>query len=122
MSVIQTKPSQTLSGIPGTYKTGIIIPASSTLVVDSVIAANNYSLKWIITLIDNINLKTISYEVMAINKFNNSVSHNTYARVGDYIAHGIDVQLNFGNMQLLILNNESNNISASIVRIQTIHS
>lgn len=122
MPLIITKPAQTLSGIPGTYKTGIVIPASSSSVIDSLPAINNYSVKWIITLIDSVNSKTNTSEILAINKFNTSVSHNSSSRVGDHIAHGINVQLNAGNIELILLNNETNNIMVSVVRIQMVHS
>jgi len=121
MPVIQTKPAQTLSGIPGTYKTGVVVPASNLLVVDDVESINNYSIKWIVTIVDTVASKTMVCEILAINKFNTTMSHNVYGIVGDFIAHGVNVQLNLGKIQLVIMNNETHNIEVSIVRIQAVH-
>lgn len=122
MPVILTRPVQTLSGIPGTYKTGIVVSASSTTVIDEVVAVNNYSVKWILTIVDNTNTKMTSYEILAVNKFNSTINHNMSGRVGDLIFHGVNVVLNAGNIQLIITNNETNNIEVSLVRMQAVHS
>lgn len=121
MALISTRPLQTLSGIPGTYKTDIDILSTNSVVVDSVVAVNNYSIKWIVTLVDNINSKTNVFEVLVINKFNTTVSHSVNDKIGDHINHSLVVQLNSGNIELIITNNEANNINVSVVRIQSIH-
>lgn len=122
MHIVSTHPVQTLSGIPGTYKTGVIVAANDTAVIDEIVAANNFSIKWILTIVDNTNSKISTYEILAVNKFNLSISHNSSSRVGDLILHGTDVELNSGNIQLILTNNESNDIEISLVRIQTVHS
>lgn len=121
MSLITTKPIQTLSGIPGTYKTGILLTPSTPIVIDSLSMNNNYSVKWIVTLIDNINLKTNVFEILAINKFNTSINHSINHKIGDHINHSLNSQLNLGNIELIITNNEINNITCSVIRIQSIH-
>jgi len=121
MPSVLTRPAQTLSGIPGTYLPDITISASSSAVIDSVPAVNNRSLKWIITINDDTNSTITSYEILAVNRFNVDMRHTMYARVGDFIDHGVNVQINAGNIELNIKNNETNIINIHVIRMQTIH-
>lgn len=121
MPVVLTKPAQTLSGIPGTYKRGIAVTALSSAIVDSCSLANNYSVKWIVTILDNTNSKTMIYELLALNKFGVSIDYVPYAFMGDDINHDFDVQINAGNIEFTITNNESDDIEINVIRMQLIH-
>ncbi len=121
MPSILTRPAQTLSGIPGTTVSNLTVAPSITSVVDEFIAEHNYSVKWLVTLVDAVAAKMMVYEITGLNRFNTSTSHNMFGVVGDNIPHTIDVQLVIGNMQLILTNNNVNSLTVSIVRIQTIH-
>jgi len=120
MGIILTKPTQTLSGIPGTILTGKAIPSTITEVIDSVSAVYNYGVKWIVTTIDDIDQNIQQYEVNVIKKFDNTTPYNIGPINGDVINHIVNVDLLGDDITLLITNNESHNILVNVIRIQTL--
>jgi len=114
---ILTQPVQVSNTITGVPNEGIIL-ASTTDVIDVADNTNN-TIKWIVELKDQINLKIHSYEILATNIFNTDIKFNKYGTsTGPRINHSIDVQLNGSNIELIIINNETVNIDYKIARIQ----
>lgn len=119
MVSILTRPVVSPGGIPGTALSNISVGPSATVTIDQVVGANTPSVKWMVTVIDTTNSKTVSYEINALNKFNSSISHNRFGVLGDNIDHTVNVQLSAGNINLNVTNNETTNIAVNVVRIQT---
>lgn len=126
-SVIITQPVSP-GGIPGTILTNINIPYNTTQVVDGCPCSTNMSVKWLYTLINQIDQTVVSGEVLAKHSFGTpgTEKHNVYSIVGDIqsMPHKIDVQLAGGSpsgiLQLSITNKDinSNDWKANVVRIQ----
>ena len=115
--ILLTRPSGISSGIPGTIKTNIEIPSTSTVECDSVSILYNHGAKWIYTLTDQDNNKVVTGEVTG-NHVNGQVRWNQFGVVGDLIAHQVQVTLTGTDLNLQITNNYNYTLTATIVRIQ----
>jgi len=116
MSFILTQPISPPAGVNGYTVYNIPVPTTTTVTVDS-FPDTLQTLKWIVTLIDPIANKMMSYEVLGVNKFGSSLHHNRYSRVGDYVNHVFDLSYSAGSVLVEITNNEPNDIEVSVVRI-----
>lgn len=110
----------TRTGIPGTVVTNIQVPASSTVVVDSVSEQYNRSVKWVVTVVNQPASKIQAFEILAVNKFGVDVNYTKYSTVGDKINNTVDVVIMLGNIELQLTNNEITPLLINIVRMQSL--
>jgi hypothetical protein len=98
----------------------VTIPASSTATLYSVLPAGNLSLKFILSIVDTVDGRFATSEVLGSYKLlDNSVSHNRYSVLGDKIKYQPDLVYAGPAVQLNIVNNDVNPIKVKLVRVPT---
>lgn len=119
MNFTLTKPVST-SGIPGIAKS-VIVPANTTMSVDiyACKTGNRATLKWFLSVEDNVNSKTRAMEVFAMRRDLN-INHHKNNILGVSINFTLDVIINGSDVELIIQNNESVNLQIDLVRLQVI--
>lgn len=121
MSLILTRPTGTGGSVPGTYEQNITVPAELSKLVDILEIQNSTTIKWLVTIMDDVNNRMSSCEVLAgYKKGSNDPSFTRYGTIGDRIHYAVSVTYQDGNLSLQLINNESTDLTVSIVRIQTI--
>lgn len=95
-----------------------ILPGMSQ-VIDSIPAGLNKSVKWFIRVEEPATDSVNTSEIIAHYKNNESVHATRSGIIGDKISHGIGIQMNTGNIQFAIVNNEPNDILVYVTRILT---
>jgi len=97
--------------------TGPVAPAA-TQVADAVAILTYRSVKWLVTIKDQVAGTFKFYEVIAIH--NDTVpAHSVFGLIGDTISVITDVDILAGFIRLKITNNSANSIAISAVRIAT---
>jgi hypothetical protein len=94
------------------------IAVSATEKCDEVDTSIVASVKWTITVIDDVTDEKSVAEVMAIDS-NGTPRHNEYARIFKDVKIDIDVLLNAGKLELFIENKDTNAITAHVIRTET---
>ena len=126
---ILTRPQSASSGLPGTIKTGIVIPfaiGSNVVSVDGVPIGTNAAIKWIYTLMSPTQDKVVTAEIVANYRMSGGqISFNRYSIVGDRqdLKHSVDVTVDAGEIVLEITNltdplPSPTDFTANIVQIQ----
>ena len=95
------------------------IPSSVTQNCDSISISLYRTVKWVVSITNNVDGKYLSFEVLAVHD-NTDVIFNEYSIIGDNINYVIDVFIDSGNLTLSLTNNELNNINVSILRFSLI--
>lgn len=103
------------SGMGGNFN--ITIPANSTLVVDSI---NSLSAKWFYTLVDSVNTKSCSGEILGMHRFNSNPTYNITGMIGDIMPHQFQVLVSGSNLELELTNPNNNAITIYFVRVQIV--
>lgn len=112
------------AGQDGLDGTGVLEVSSgpvsngNTVNADQVAIATYRSTKWIVTLTDSTAGDFKSYEVLAVHNGTTSL-HTVYGLIGDPIDVTTDVDINAGNMRLMITNNSTNPLDIKVQRIAT---
>jgi len=120
MSVILTRPTGNASTSGGGQISSVVVGPSATEIIDAVDANLYRTMKWIVTLINNITDETRSYEILATHRAGTNPTYTLYAKIGDNVAHTEDVVITGTDLELKITNNEAVDITVDAVRISTI--
>ena len=96
----------------------IVIPAGTSTNVD-LCSCTQLSVKWIITLYNELEDKVHSAEILGMHRFQTNPKHTRYAKVGDKLSYDTDVNIVGGSFILIITNNEAFDLTASVTRIKT---
>lgn len=120
MSVILTR-ARSLSAGTNNNNKSVVVSASTTQVVDMVNTVDISSVKWFLTIIDNINIKISAVEVYATHRNGTVPFHTVYAKLGDNIDYTIDVDISGSDLRIRIINNESVAITIKTASVQTIN-
>ena len=92
------------------------VPASSTKVVDSIPVANFVNLDYKCTVFNQPNSVTKAFDLKVI--YDGSILKDVlFGKVGSIINYDINVNLNAGNMEISITNNESYDLDVSLGRL-----
>ena len=123
MSFILTKPRPgSGGGTPGIIIENVPVPKieSAPLNIVVVDAASNASatVKWTYTIIDDVNQKVLTAEVIANNSFNTTLRHTRHSMVGDLMRHTVDVKYLPGQIALEITNLTSFDFRVNIMRVE----
>ena len=118
---ILTKPRASSGGVLGVITEGVAIPKVETsptnvVVVDAAPNANAM-VKWVYSIIDDINEKVLSAEVNVTNSFNNTLKFSRHSITGDILSHTIDVKYQGSSVVLEITNLTSFDFRVNILRI-----
>lgn len=117
MPVILTTSPPSLPGLISISNSGVLLSGIINE-IDLLDVNDVNTIKWIIELMDTTNEKILSFEILAINKFNTSIGYNKYAIIGDKIDHILDISINSGFISLTIINNEIPDVTYKVMRIQ----
>ena len=120
MAIVITQPITSTSGIVGTTKRNIVIPGNSSDIVDSFSSSKYKAVKWIYHIEDNTNNKSSTGEILVSVTSTGDVMHNRYAVIGTSIPYLVNVNNNSGTIELSITNNQSDDLSISVVRINVV--
>lgn len=132
--LILTRP-QSGSGVPGTSKKNIIIPASppsnpgsNIVIVDSCYCEYNIFIKWLYSIYSDSKDKVVSGEILAIHRGGTNSSYSWYGITGDFklLPHTINVEASSNVLELKITNLSGNfpdptkriSYNVNIIRIQ----
>jgi hypothetical protein len=118
MAFILTQPNTGASSSNQAVIDNGIIPANTTVTLDSMGLSETNTIKWTIELIDNINLKIRSFEIFAINMFDINIAFNKYSITGKLILHDVNVIINGSNINFNITNNENVDLNYKFTRTQ----
>ena len=98
----------------------VTIPAANTSTIFEFDINIYRTLKYIITLNDNINNKYRSFEILILNQGGNNCPFVIYGIIGDLLQTVIDVQIINNNLTLTITNNEYNDLFIGAARVGSI--
>ena len=123
MSFILTRPQMGGgSGTPGFIIENVPVPkvddAPANVVVVDAASDSSASIKWMYTIIDDVNQKVLTAEVLATNTFNTSLRHARHTLVGDLLRHTVDVIILPGQIGLEITNLSNFDFRVNIMRIE----
>lgn len=96
----------------------VVIPAHTTVLVDLV---DTMSAKWFYTLLDSINSKGCSGEILGMHRYGSNPTNNVSNIIGDKISHSPRAVINAGKLGLEITNNTAFDLVSHVVRIQIIN-
>jgi hypothetical protein len=95
----------------------VLIPAGTTVVVDTAATANFRGVKWLVTLAALDASLVRSFEVYGTHQNGASPSHIEYSGLGSIISYIVDVTVSGGNLRLEITNNEAVDLVAMTTAI-----
>jgi hypothetical protein len=101
---------------------GIDIPAGNTVVVDSIPFVDNVAAKWLVTVIDDTNVRKQSYEVRGHYLVGTpDPYYTTYALIGDRPIHNrAEVVVSGSNLELEITNLGTVDLVVNVLRFDLV--
>lgn len=109
MSLLLSNPSS----VSGLFQEKIIIPASATIPISSIVSAGVVAIKFWITLIDVTNSKVHMSEINVV--VNGAIpKHNRFGHVGEKINISFNVNVVLGNIVLEAINSETVPINVTV--------